>query len=149
MGNHSPTTTTRLCPPLASRIPILVSGRVWEWEGEREQQEQVCEVYPRYFSNPLLPAPASSPLLRLQISALVLSFSPLPAVGLPPLTPGTAESHSSVSSGCPVPPAHRLGFLVLTTCGNGVFSIAWVQCAPCPGLQASRGRISFFIETAS
>lgn len=83
---------TPICTPLSASSPSLSAGCENGREGEKSRGE-ACEIYPHYLSSPPLPAPASSHPLRLQISALVLSFPPLPPMALSP--PALSLKHAS------------------------------------------------------
>ena len=96
MGNSFPLQPSHsaqcvLLQPLSS----LVSGRRWEWRADVKRRKETCKDHPHCFSYLHSAGPSIWPLLSLQISTLVLSFSPLPL----PLAPGTVGSPSSGSSG--------------------------------------------------
>lgn len=120
-----------------------------------KRRKETCKDHPHCFSYLHSAGPSIWPLLSLQISTLVLSFSPLPL----PLAPGTVGSPSSGSSGS----FPTMGLSRSSSLGEMEFSCsstAGVQQAPCPGFLGNCGAgvflglpsgslISFLVERAS
>lgn len=116
------------CPPFSSSWQ---DGRIGGVGKSRKTQ-------PHCFSHLPTSCPSIQPLLCFQISALLLSFAPLPPMGLPPsLIPGPVGSHSSASSG-PFPGPSHLG-----RWSSSCFRTACVQQAPHLLFQGSHGADEF------
>ena len=114
MGKSSPPTLHSLLPWVPS---LLWSVAGCENRGEGKSKKETSKTHPNCFSHLPTSCPCIQPLLSFQISTLLLSFAPLPPVGLPAsLIPGAVGSHSSASSGPFPKPA---SFLVLVTWSDG------------------------------